>query len=217
LNSGEMGKKRHIRLPAFTLAAVLLLLTGLIIIWLDSRLDFVGLSSNATPTPTAASTRLVPVVPGESIQLSPLNGKPAPDFSLRTLDGKTVQLSDFKGKAVLINLWATWCPPCQAEMPAIQAAYVKYKDQGLVVLAVNFTVQDTLPDITAFVGKYHLDFPVLLDEDGAVSSNSYGMRGLPDSYFIDRTGVVRRMVAGAIPTEQLDQFILEIMAPSGPA
>jgi len=102
-------------------------------------------------------------------------------------------------------------------MPAIQAAYEKYKDRGLVVLGIDFTAQDNLPDVIAFTGKYNLTFPVLLDETGSVSSLSYGMRGLPDSYFIDPTGVVRRIITGAIPSDQMDQFIQEIIAPPGPA
>jgi peroxiredoxin len=211
------NRKQPGRLPVLPLAAAVILMIGVGILWLDFRLGITGGAVSATPSPTAASPNLVPVVPQESIQLSPLSGKPAPDFSLQTPDGQVVRLSDYRGKAVLINLWATWCPPCQAEMPAIQAAYEKYKDRGLVVLGIDFTAQDNLPDVVAFVSQFNLTFPVLLDEDGSISSVSYGMRGLPDSYFIDPAGVVRRIVTGAIPSDKLDQFIEEIIPQPGPA
>jgi len=211
------NRKQLARPPVIPLAAAVILIIGVGILWLGHRLDIPDQAVSATSSPTAASPSLVPIVPEESIQLSPLSGKPAPDFSLKTLDGQVVRVSDFKGKAVLINLWATWCPPCQAEMPAIQAAYEKYKDRGLVVLGIDFTAQDNLPDVVAFVSKFNLTFPVLLDETGSVSSASYGMRGLPDSYFIDPAGIVRRIVTGAIPSDKIDQFIEEIIPQPGPA
>jgi len=210
-------RKPPARPPLLTLVAVIILVIGVIIFRLGLRLDLTARSVPPTPSPSAASPSLAPVVPQESIQLSPLSGKPAPDFSLKTLDGQVVHLSDYLGKGVLINLWATWCPPCQAEMPAIQAAYEKYKDRGLVVLGIDFTAQDNLPDVVAFVNQSNLTFPVLLDEDGSISSNSYGMRGLPDSFFIDSAGVVRRIVTGAIPSDKLDQFLEEIIPQPGPA
>ena len=167
----------------------------------------------ATPSPTETAPGLVPVVPRGSVQLGPLSGKPAPDFALKSLDGPVVHFGDYRGKTVLINLWASWCPPCLAEMPALQAAYEKYKDQGLVVLGIDYATQDNLPDVAAFVAKFQLTFPILLDQSGSVSSLSYGMHGLPDSYFVDRAGVVRRIISGAIPADQLDAFIQEIMTP----
>jgi peroxiredoxin len=131
---------------------------------------------------------------------SPQIGFTAPDFTLETLDGKSITLSDLRGQVVLINLWASWCPPCRAEMPAIDAVYRKYRDAGFVVLAVNTTYQDTESDARAFVQKLGLTFPILFDRDGA-TSRRYNLQGLPTSYFVGRDGVIRDIVIGGPMSE----------------
>jgi cytochrome c biogenesis protein CcmG/thiol:disulfide interchange protein DsbE len=133
---------------------------------------------------------------------APQAGFPAPDFTLQTTTGETYTLSELKGKAVLVNLWATWCPPCRAEMPAIQKIYEEYKDQGLIVLAVNMTAQDNPLNIAPFVTEYKLTFPILLDETGEVSA-AYQLRSLPSSYFIDREGIISEVVIGGPMAEAL--------------
>jgi cytochrome c biogenesis protein CcmG/thiol:disulfide interchange protein DsbE len=133
---------------------------------------------------------------------APQTGFLAPDFTLNGLDGKVYTLSELRGQAVLINLWATWCPPCRAEMPAIQKIYQEYKDQGLVVLAVNATVQDDRSAVAPFMEKYSLTFPILLDEAGDVSAK-YQLQSLPSSYFIGRDGVIRQVVIGGPMSEAL--------------
>jgi peroxiredoxin len=129
-------------------------------------------------------------------------GAPAPDFTLSTPAGESIRLSDLRGQAVLINLWATWCPPCRQEMPAIQRIYRDYRDQGFVVLAVNTTSQDDPFNIAPFVERYGLTFPVLLDETGEVSA-AYNLRSLPTSYFIARDGTIRDVVVGGPMAEAL--------------
>ncbi len=126
----------------------------------------------------------------------------APDFTLKTTAGEEYTLSELKGSAVLVNLWATWCPPCRAEMPAIERIYQEYKDQGLVVLAVDMTYQDNPADVVPFIQEYGLTFPVLLDETGTVGA-AYQLRSLPSSYFIDRTGIIREVVIGGPMSEAL--------------
>jgi len=133
---------------------------------------------------------------------APQVGFLAPDFSLETLEGETITLSDLRGKAVLVNLWATWCPPCRAEMPAIQRLYEEYKDQGFIVLAVNATNQDDLSKIPAFIKEYSLTFPIPLDTAGTVS-RQYQLRSLPSSYFIGRNGIVQEVVIGGPMAETL--------------
>lgn len=144
-----------------------------------------------TPAPDSSTTGRIPV---------PQVGFPAPDFELETLDGETVSLSDFRGQAVLLNLWATWCPPCRAEMPAIEATYLDYAKQGFVVLAVNATNQDDRRKIDEFIAQQGLTFPVLLDWDGRVSQ-LYQLRSLPTSFFIDREGIIRDVVVGGPMSE----------------
>jgi cytochrome c biogenesis protein CcmG/thiol:disulfide interchange protein DsbE len=130
---------------------------------------------------------------------SPREGFSAPGFTLELLSDsdpkQEVSLADYRGQVVMINIWATWCPPCRAEMPAIQDAYQEYKDQGLVVLAINTTFQDSEADVRAFVTEFELSFPILLDRTGDVSMR-YQLRGLPSTYFIDRKGVIQSVVVG---------------------
>jgi cytochrome c biogenesis protein CcmG, thiol:disulfide interchange protein DsbE len=141
------------------------------------------------------------VGPKNSIS-APQAGFPAPDFTLHTPTGETYTLSELKGNAVLVNLWATWCPPCRAEMPAIQAIYDEYRDQGFVVLAINMTAQDNALNIAPFLKEYNLNFPVLLDETGEIST-AYQLRSLPSSYFINRAGVISEVVIGGPMAEAL--------------
>jgi peroxiredoxin len=131
---------------------------------------------------------------------SPQIGFTAPDLTLDTLDGTSIKLSDLRGQVVLINLWASWCPPCRAEMPAIDAVYRKYRAEGFVVLAVNTTYQDTESEARAFVQKLGLTFPILFDRDG-LTSRRYQLQGLPTTYFVGRDGVIRDMVIGGPMSE----------------
>jgi peroxiredoxin len=126
---------------------------------------------------------------------APRPGFLAPDFSLPALGGERVTLSDLRGRPVLINLWASWCPPCRAEMPAMQRLYLELQDTGFVILAVNASAQDSLPAVEALVAEHGLTFPVLLDSSGEVSA-AYELRSLPTSFFIDSTGVIRETVVG---------------------
>jgi len=133
---------------------------------------------------------------------APQQGFLAPDFELRTPAGETVKLSDLRGQAVLVNLWATWCPPCRAEMQAIETVYNEYKDQGFTVLAVNMTYQDNPLDIMPFVEEQGLTFPILLDETGEMAG-AYQLKSLPSSYFIDREGMISEVVIGGPMAEAL--------------
>ena len=126
---------------------------------------------------------------------SPREGFPAPDFTLKTVGGQAATLSAYRGKVVILNLWASWCGPCRAEMPAIQQVYAANRDRGLAVLAVNSTIQDTAVDAQTFAQNLGLTFPILLDPVGAVSGR-YLLRALPSTFFIDRKGVIRTVVFG---------------------
>jgi len=133
---------------------------------------------------------------------APQKGFLAPEFNLSTLDGQSVKLSDLRGNIVLVNFWATWCPPCRAEMPAVEKVYNSYKDQGFVVLAVNSTVQDTFTNVAPFAQQFGLSFPILLDRTGDVS-HLYMLRSLPTSFFVDRDGIIREVVIGGPMSEAL--------------
>lgn len=133
---------------------------------------------------------------------APQAGFAPPDFTLKTPTGEEYTLSKLKGSAVLVNLWATWCPPCRAEMPAIQKVYEEYKDQGFIVLAVDMTYKDDPFAVVPFANEYNLNFPILLEETGEVAS-LYQLRSLPSSYFINRAGIIEEIVIGGPMSETL--------------
>jgi cytochrome c biogenesis protein CcmG/thiol:disulfide interchange protein DsbE len=139
---------------------------------------------------------------------SPRVGFSAPDFTLDLLSGGQVTLSGMQGKVVVINFWTTWCPPCKAEMPALEKVYRAFKDLGLEVLAVNSTNQDDEADMVTFVQELDLSFPVPLDLTGAVSA-MYNLQGLPSTYFIDGDGVISDVVVGGPMSEALIQSKVE--------
>ena len=142
---------------------------------------------------------------------TPALGNLAPDFTLQTLDGKTIRLSDLRGQPLLVNFWASWCGPCQREMPELLRIYEAHRSKGFVVLALNDTSQDSLPAVKEFVEEFQIPFPILLDKTGAVSTSLYQLRGLPTSVFINREGVMVRIYLGAMTGAQLDQFVAEIL------
>ncbi|OHD20714.1 MAG: hypothetical protein A2064_09670 [Spirochaetes bacterium GWB1_66_5] len=107
------------------------------------------------------------------------------DFTLSDLSGKKVSLSQYRGKLVFLNFWATWCPPCRAEMPSMERLYQKLKGQGLVVLGVD--LQEDAKSVQKFVEEHKLTFPILLDSDGRVGT-TYGARSIPTTYIIGRDG-----------------------------
>lgn len=133
---------------------------------------------------------------------APQQGFRAPDFELKTPTGETMKLSDLRGQAVLLNLWATWCPPCRAEMQTIEKIYSEYKGQGFTVLAVNMTYQDDPLAVMPFVEEQVLTFPILLDETGEMA-NLYQLRSLPSSFFVDRDGLITEVVIGGPMAEAL--------------
>lgn len=130
----------------------------------------------------------------------PAVGTAAEDFRLADLDGKQQSLSQYRGKVVLVNFWATWCKPCTTEMPAMQTTYDQLRDKGFVVLAVNELEDDA--KVREHIAQYGHTFPVLLDRDNKVA-NQFGVFGLPVSVFIDETGVVREYIKGGLLTEQV--------------
>lgn len=146
-----------------------------------------------------------------TVDEAPLPGSLAPGFSLARLGGGDVSLSELRGRAVLINFWASWCPPCRLEMPDLVRAYERYEAQGLTILAVNLTFQDAMQDVEAFVEEFHMTFPVLLDERGEVAAGLYRLRGLPTSVFVEPSGIIRRIYIGAMSAEQIDEFVKEIL------
>jgi peroxiredoxin len=119
----------------------------------------------------------------------------APEFALSDIEGRAQRLADFRGTVVLLNFWATWCPPCRAEMPSMETLYHAYKEQGFVILAVSSDVQGAAV-VQPFMAQYRLSFPSLLDTTGRVHG-LYGVRSIPTSYLLDRHGRVVSREIGA--------------------
>jgi peroxiredoxin len=157
-----------------TWQVLIVLLLALGVMWIALSRDPGGIAADAPPA-------------------LPQKGFATPDFELETLDGRTIVLSELRGQVVLINFWATWCPPCRAEMPAMQRVYEQYRDQGFEVLAVNLQEHDV--PMSAFVEERGLTFPVLPDRDGSVS-NVYRVTSIPTTFFVDRSGVIQEVIIG---------------------
>lgn len=139
-------------------------------------------------------------------------GEPAPDFALPTPDGETVRLSDLRGRPVLLNFWATWCPPCKIEMPDIEALYQKYKDQGFTVIAID--QQESPAAVQDYFDEMGLSFQPVIDSTGEVFS-LYRVVALPTSYFIDAEGIVRFQHRGMMTRQQMENYTSQIMSDSG--
>jgi peroxiredoxin len=138
-------------------------------------------------------------------------GAAALDFQLPDLAGDLHTLAQHQGQVVVLNFWTSWCPPCREEMPALQRAYDRYGEQGLVVLGVNWTQVDERRDVEAFVSEIGLTFPILLDEQGQVAEGLYNILGLPTTIFIDRQGIVREVNIGALDLAQLESKVKSML------
>lgn len=121
-------------------------------------------------------------------------GQPAPDFELPLVDGNVVRLSDYQGKIVFLNIWATWCGPCQEEMPSMERLYQQLKDQPFEILAVSIDAQG-LPTVAPFVKEYKLSFPVLIDRQNNIG-RLYKATGVPETFIIDKNGIIVSKVIG---------------------
>jgi cytochrome c biogenesis protein CcmG/thiol:disulfide interchange protein DsbE len=160
-----------------------------------------------TNQPATASGVTSVNLPGNAKGPAPIVGKAAPAFSAVNVDGTTVSLADFAGKAVWLSFGASWCQPCRAENPDIEAAYERFKDRGVVVIQVYMS-EDTaaVKDYTSRVGISYVRIP---DPQYAIS-DEYRILGIPSHFFIDRTGVLRKLTVGTLTPETMDSILAEI-------
>jgi thiol-disulfide isomerase/thioredoxin len=171
----------------------------------------------------AAKGELVAVAGGDAPQyVSPLNGKPAPAFALEDASGKKVSLASYRGKAVLVNFWATWCGPCKIETPWLVELRDKYAAQGFEILGVDTEAEDLKADDTAgwakdkaavnkFVGEEKVDYPMLLNGD-SISSQYGGLDDLPASFFVDRNGKVVAASVGLTSESDIENNIKKALS-----
>lgn len=157
------------------------------------------LSESPAATALSDSAVVARAESGVSAAGLPEVGRPAPDFTLPDLDGRRVRLSDLRGKAVLINFWATWCPPCREEMPQIEAFYRRYRDRTEVL---GIDVGESAEQVRAFLDNNPYSWHFLLDTNFQVTDR-YRVFAIPTSYFIDKDGIIRGLYMGAVNAERI--------------
>ncbi len=198
--------------PSARWQAILLLAAGLI---LGGAAIFIALrdrqAAPAPPTGLVSEEGIYPVASLfdiDNTQAQPDPGHPAPDFAIHLPDGSTAHLSDYRGRPVILNFWATWCPPCRLEMPDLVETYETHKDEGLVVIAIDDAEAHDL--VSAFVEEFGMTMPVVVDPQGDVM-RAYKTNSLPSSFFIDRDGVVRVRWLGLLTPDVLEQNLRSIL------
>lgn len=177
-------------------------------------IDLSGGGAQQFAQPTRDMTAIYPLPE----RFHPLKDKPAPDFTMRLLGTEEeVSLSDFLGQPVLINFWATWCPPCRAEMPWIESLYQKYKDDGLVVLAVDAgekvppsMVEET---VQRYVSSSQLTFPILMGENTYEVQRAYSVFGLPGTVLVTPEGIIAEFHSGMYPNEATLEDRIRVIMP----
>jgi len=176
-------------------------------------------SSAAAQEPAKSGSRLLILVAGamvlavtfvivwlQSAKYEPLAvGKAAPDFALTDLNDKPIKLSDYRGRVVFLNFWATWCAPCREEMPSMEVLFKNFEKDGLVILAVSIDRVTTTKDIPPFVKGMNLTFPVLIDSWGK-TDKPYKRMGVPETFIIDQEGVIREIVIGPKDWTRIDNL-----------
>lgn len=141
-------------------------------------------------------------------------GKPAPDFNLPDFNGQLLRLADLRGQGVVLYFWASWCAPCRAEAPSLNAAYAKYRDRGVTFVGINFwNLQETEADARAFIQEFNIAYPLVRDVEGNTSLD-YGVSGIPVTFFIDKEGIVVRRWVGPLDEGRLDTLIASITPPA---
>ena len=137
----------------------------------------------------------------EAVTPAPFAGRPAPNFTLKTTDGKTSELAGRRGRPVIVNFWATWCGPCRTEMPELQAFYDDHHPKGLELIAVN--IQESAEEVIQYRQMLGITFPTVLDRDGSVT-RQYLIRGVPSTFFIDAQGTIRQVQIGPLNRKGLN-------------
>lgn len=153
---------------------------------------------------TGCSSNSAPSTQGAEV------GNLAPDFQLDNLEGESVSLSDFRGKPVMLNFWATWCSPCVREMPDIQTVYEEQSAEGLVILLVN--MGGTSSQVKEFLQSHNLSLPVLLDTTQAIAQK-YNIHYIPTTFFIDEEGIIQAVKVGAFPNKEAIESDLNKIIP----
>ncbi|HVU34324.1 MAG TPA: TlpA disulfide reductase family protein [Opitutaceae bacterium] len=163
---------------------------------------------HAAPVAIPADTASTTMAAGGTSGSLPVLG-PAPAWKLKDLDGHTVSSDQFKGKVLVVDFWATWCPPCREEIPGYVDLYKKYGKDGLAIVGVSLD-QTGVQGVKDFVTKYGVAYPVVMGDDAVVSAFG-GMEAIPTTFLIDRDGRIRDKKVGAEPTDEYERKIKAIL------
>ncbi|MCI0647960.1 MAG: TlpA family protein disulfide reductase [Chloroflexi bacterium] len=173
-------------------------------VWLGA-LAILGLLGYALLTGAGQPDRASGVIINNQVATLALLDRPAPDFSLTLFDtGETLRLSDLRGKVVVLNFWASWCPPCRQEAPTFEKVWQRYRERGVVFVGVD--IWDTDEDAAKFLREFGLTYPTGPDRTGEIGID-YGLTGLPETYFITRDGMIAQKAIGIVQEETLGQAI----------
>jgi peroxiredoxin len=201
----------------------LLLAAGAVVVAIILLVAFTTPLGTTGGSPTTVDPRATPFLiaspPAEGLQV----GSKAPEFEiplddgttyqLTDLDGRPVRLEDLRGKVVLVNFWASWCPPCQQETPILRDLHERYRDRGFEIVGVS--VQETSPDdVRAYADRYQLVYPIGFDASGHVF-RAYKVFALPTQFFLDTDGVIRQVVNGPVDAAGASALIESLLPPAG--
>jgi peroxiredoxin len=169
---------------------------GLVLIGLASILMLQGTKNSSASQPVSRSVAPVEV------------NYPAPELSLQNINGQSESLTDYQDQVVLVNNWATWCPPCKAEIPTLEAYYKMHKVNGFVIVGVE--AGESQKDVLKFVQEHDMTYPVWFDLKNA-ATNAFHNENLPSSYVIDRKGIVRLAWVGEISQQMLEKYVTPLL------
>ena len=201
--------RRYLRRHGFVLVLAVAVAAGAYFLGTNS-----GSSTVLIDGTNAGLVDLPPQLVSADTRVAAEQGAVAPDFILPTTDdGVAVRLSDFRGRPVLVNFWATWCGPCRREMPDLVRVHQRFADAGLVVIGVN--IQESPQTAREFADEFGVEFPVALDLSGEITAR-YLRIGAPNTIFVDRTGVITRYQIGEISGEDLAATVAAMLRPAAP-
>ena len=203
----QAKKKNNGRQIALALVALGVVLAAVALFMMLSKDSGSGASADTSQIPDGLAVPSLTKA-SKSGGAQPIKGKPAPDFQFKYANGDMFTLADFKGQPVIVNFWATWCPPCRREMPGLVNAYNKYKDDGLMIIEVD--VAEGPEKVTPFVAEKQMTMPVVLDQRQEIT-RLYHTDSFPTSFFIDKDGIIQARWVGYLPEDQLELNLKTIM------
>lgn len=186
-------RQKKIQQSKFLLAfALILILSGVgSLVWMSLKTAVPPQTTNSYGAPALAQ-----------------KGGTVTEFSIGSLAGGNIALSDYAGDVIIMNFWATWCPPCRAEMPGLNRFYEAYRDKGVVLLAIN--EEESVETVRPFIQNNNFTFPILLDLQGRVAQQ-YSTRSFPTTFIIDRHGTIQHVQTGVITEAELEEIVLPLL------